>query len=729
MFLKIRSPPSKKTEETLDPKKAEKLKKEGYSCRVQKSGKFILTKKLAKWEIFEEKVRIFLEALNFKDVDSGQGSWLSRYQIDACGGYEKTFLVIECKSSENPKLKKLINEINTFSGKKAEIESAIKEKFGNKYAQVKYVLAIDDIEISDKDKISAKENDIYIWGSNYIKTGHELYSILGELAIHYVLKELEIGSLKIKDDDDASDYVVPSFRITYGETKLYSFFISAEKMLKLAYVLRLQPINEDAYQRFISVPRLKGSEDEEGITPFINRGGFFKNNVVCSFSEPVKFKNLRTGLLDKDEQVELGLLHIPKIYGSIWVIDGQHRIYGFARADPDAQKRNIGVVAYEDVQKKQQARDFMDINQKQKSIDPNTIWDLLCQTDPASLEGAITRLAKHLNKEGLFKGKIWIPGIQYSAKKSNFSFKLANVCNTIYDRKMLDKDQRDNLYMKVESATDSNPYPDEVINHSAEVLNQYFSLLCEISSEYPDWEKGFILHNNGFNVFSRLLLEFLKFNKGKWNKTEAKNLFNDPLKLYFSQKFEKIKDLRIGTSNEASRSNMALELMEYINQKNEDFGRAFIKDAKKREKSEFVKTEPYQVMKELETELRSFIKGQLESETNWWKSTIPEDVQIRVEERIKKKEHPLPWVKEGEYQDKLVFVDFPDYIKIINKNWNNKFLKVFNNFPIQMKLKELESVRNDIAHFRSLDSTHFSKLKLYSTEIKSFITAPRAEKS
>ena len=101
-----------------------------------KSGRFILEKKLEKWEYFQEKVRVFLDALSFQDIESGQSSWLGRYQIDVVGGYEGTFLVFECKSANKPKQKKLTQEINTFAGKKTEIERAIREKFGSKYNEV-----------------------------------------------------------------------------------------------------------------------------------------------------------------------------------------------------------------------------------------------------------------------------------------------------------------------------------------------------------------------------------------------------------------------------------------------------------------------------------------------------------------------------------------------------------------------------------------------------------------
>ena len=93
-----------------------------------------------------------LQSLECEDIDWGHSCWLGNYQIDVVGGYEGTFLVFECKSAEQPKFKNIRNEITIFAGKKTKIENAIREKFGSKYNQVKFILAIEDIDISKQMK-------------------------------------------------------------------------------------------------------------------------------------------------------------------------------------------------------------------------------------------------------------------------------------------------------------------------------------------------------------------------------------------------------------------------------------------------------------------------------------------------------------------------------------------------------------------------------------------------
>jgi len=728
---KVPNPPNRKRVETRDKKEASKLKRTGFVQKKLRSGRFILEKKLAKWEIFQEKIRILLELLGFQDIECGQISRLGRYQIDVMGGYEGTFIVFECKSSSKPKSKNIKKIINDFAGKKVEIQKAIREIFGSKYNEVKYVLALEDIDISEKDEKTAKENDIYIWGSNYIKTVEDLFSVIGPLTLHYIIKELGVSPKLIKDEEGGADYRVPAFRITVGNQQMYNFFLPAEKLLNLVYVFRLQPGNEDAYQRFISKRRIFGTRDETGITEFINNGGFFKNTIVCSFERQVKFEPKPTGILLQESNVEFGILNIPKLYGTVWVIDGQHRLYGFAGANPENKKINVGVIAYQDIEKKEQAKDFIDINQKQKSVDPNTLWDLLSQVDPFSLQGAITKIVKELNKEGFFRGKILIPGKALHHKRSTYPLKLANICNSLYDRKLLDYRLRDNLYKPTPEVTDSNHYPDSIIKYPVTVLDQYFSLLWDIAEEIVDWRKGFILHNNGFNIFLRVLAEILKYQKGNWDKQKARELIEEPLKHYFEEEFEKLKEIRVFTSSEAGRAKVALEIIYRINLKEETFARDFIEEAKKRERLAFEKSEPYQRLKELETSLRLFIQEKLESiSKNWWKERVPSDVQEKAKQNLQKSQSPWPWVTD-ENRLPIFYIDFPDYAKIMQRkdNWNDIFSKIFKDPSfIFSRLRELKDIRDDIAHTRPLSPQKSTTLELYTSQILEIIKPTKKKK-
>jgi hypothetical protein len=134
--------------------------------------------------------------------------------------------------------------------------------------------------------------------------------------------------------------------------------------------------------------------------------------------------------------------------------------------------------------------------------------------------------------------------------------------------------------------------------------------------------------------------------------------------------------------------------------------------------------EPYKILKELETKMRKCIHGKLESiSKNWWKERVPKDVKDRAESRKNKNEKQYPWHK-GKNLPLVFYIDFTDYVKIILRrdNWRDEFQKVFKDKEIiSAKLRELEPIRNAIAHFRKLTQTELSKLKLYSEDICSCI--------
>ncbi len=699
----------------------ESFKKVGFLIKKTDNGKIILEKKFKKWELFQERVRILLEILGFDDIESGYNSWLGRYQIDAVGGKNGTLLVVECKSADQPKKKSIANEIDIFKGKQIEINKAIAEKYGSKYNEVRYVLVVDDIDIDPKDIETARVNDVYLWCSRYIDVLERLYKVIGSLTFHYVLKELNCTPKYIKDEEGSADYKVPSFKVTIGDQEIFSFYIPVEKLLNLVYVFRLQSGNEDAYQRFINEKRIFGTTEEPGIAEYIDNGGFFKNNVVCSFEKQVTFEPKNTGLLLQDTNMAFGILSIPKIYGSVWIIDGQHRIYGYTQANTEKLKYCISVTAYQDIGKKQQARDFIDINQKQKSVDPNLLWDLLSQTDPNSIQGAITKIAKELNKTGYFKGKILIPRHQ-QRKASAYPLKLANICNTLYDRKIIDPLVKGtyNLYQKNGEVSETIPFPDSILVFPEKVINEYFTLIDSFAEEYHEWKKGFILHNNGFNIFTRVLVEVLQYFKGVWDKRKVEDLIKEPIIAFFLNNYSKIKEYRAMTSNEAGRANIALMIIETINKSNELFAIEYIKDIEKRKKMAYQKSEPYNILKDLEVNLRTFVETKLNGiSSNWWNERIPSDVKENAEDRHSKKENIYPWAIPEE-KSKMISVDFPDYYKIIARrdNWEEVFKEVFSSKELfYSKFIELQSIRNKIAHSDELTAEEAMKLRLHTHNI------------
>ena len=143
--------------------------------------------------------------------------------------------------------------------------------------------------------------------------------------------------------------------------------------------------------------------------------------------------------------------------------------------------------------------------------------------------------------------------------------------------------------------------------------------------------------------------------------------------------------------------------------------------------AKYSQSEPYLQLQELEESLRVFIESKLAKlSNNWWKERIPEDVQLRAEGRKKSSTTLYPWNEKDDLA--LVhYVDFTDYLKIISRkdNWKDVFAKYFKDITLlTSKLKELEPIRNNIAHFRPIRKTQATKLMLYTKEILSCISEP-----
>jgi len=131
----------------------------------------------------------------------------------------------------------------------------------------------------------------------------------------------------------------------------------------------------------------------------------------------------------------------------------------------------------------------------------------------------------------------------------------------------------------------------------------------------------------------------------------------------------------------------------------------------------------YSLLKELELKLRAIIQRELSKKSeNWWNELVPKSVRNVACKRKEREEKLWPWLDVRQDLPLIHYINFRDYAKIINKNWDICFKFIFADREIIIgKLKELEPIRNKIAHFRPLTEDEKKKLQLYSKEILSCI--------
>ena len=134
--------------------------------------------------------------------------------------------------------------------------------------------------------------------------------------------------------------------------------------------------------------------------------------------------------------------------------------------------------------------------------------------------------------------------------------------------------------------------------------------------------------------------------------------------------------------------------------------------------------DPYLVLKQFENNLRAFIEHHLgKVDKNWWTSRVPSDVSGNADQRMKDDNRTFPWYNKADAKP-INYINFADYAKIINRkdNWRTVFKHIFHdNEVISSKLKELDTLRNGIAHNRELTAGQKERLRILVEDVNAFI--------
>lgn len=347
------------------------LEEEGWvENKTYKNFKFIGVKKNKKiGELFEDKIWVMLYNMGFKHMNSDRNFHMSyepkneniTQQIDVFAADDESVLVIECKASSSIKEGVFKKDIEAFNAQINGLRIEINQHFPGR--KVKFIWATHNYNMSKPDLEKLKKWGIAFWDNSKVDYYCELVKHLGSAAKYQLLGNL-FANQTIKNMDNK----IPAIRGKMGNHIYYSFSIEPEKLLKIGYVLHRSDANNDmmpTYQRIIKKSRLKS------VRKFIDVDkGYFPNSIV------INIDSKRSLAFDRaDKQVDnaiaaLGILHLPKKYKSAYIIDGQHRLYGYS--DSQYSKTNsIPVVAFENLAKEEQVKLFMEINENQKAVSKN----------------------------------------------------------------------------------------------------------------------------------------------------------------------------------------------------------------------------------------------------------------------------------------------------------------------------------------------------------------------
>lgn len=467
-------------------------------------------------------------------------------QIDVIAINDETIFLIECKSSE--KLKKAPSFKDEFELLGLRIDGfkkALQQIFGRDI-KVKYIFATRNLRMgSDSEDIGRLEktksfyfnDNTYDYINSLLKTykGAAYYQFLGLLLKNEIINNNQIE--------------IPAVKGKMGKREYFMFSIEPTLLLKMGFVLHRTRANESefpTYQRLLVPSRLKG------ISKFLNDGGYFPNSIIINFNSKKNKIHFDSNSKDSDSSSCSGTLKIPNSFGIAYIIDGQHRLYGYANSGYK-ESNTIPVVAFNNLDSDEQLKIFFDINQNQKAVSPSLRLDLSIDVHWGSdradyrltaLRASITKQISNSIKSPLYNK------ITVAEDKAELQFK---PFVTALSKSDLLPTARGNKYD--EGSLIGSLYDINNQNHNDEMLKAQkkivdFLILCYefVEQEFADIynrDKYFILSNRGTYAFICLLGSLNKFEtvKANLNKLSSANERFEIIKKYLICLLEGIKNL------------------------------------------------------------------------------------------------------------------------------------------------------------------------------------------
>jgi len=322
-------------------------------------------------EQFEDRLWVLLSRMGFRYLSKDQNCRLqydtgngSAQQIDVLAVDDECAIIVECKCADGPapKAGTFKTEIESLGGKKAGLHREIRERFNKPNLKIAYVLATKNYIIGKPDIDRLKSFQIHHFSDVDLEYYSELVDHLGSAARY----QFQADIFQNQDIPEIENRVF-AVEGKMGGKDYYSFSMEPERLLKLGYVLhRSKSIKVlPTYQRLIKKNRLNS------IRKFVEAGGYFPNCIIVNIDtggKPLRFE--QSGSTFDNSHTRTGVLHLPPRYRSLYIIDGQHRVYGYS-GSRYAGNNSIPVVAFVDLEREEQLKLFMDINENQKSVSTN----------------------------------------------------------------------------------------------------------------------------------------------------------------------------------------------------------------------------------------------------------------------------------------------------------------------------------------------------------------------
>ncbi len=716
------------------PKKNEELLKDYYADGWELEREFktkVRLKKLKSHDVlFEDKVWSLFASLGFKvlnrnrklEIPYDKNNPNLTQQIDVLAKDDESLIIVECKSTkEKNKKGDFKKELEAYKSKIEGIRKSLKSIFPDQKLKFRFIFATENYAISDKDLIRLENINGIHFDEEQINYYSQMLRQIG-IASKYQL----LGNIFHGQEIPEMDNKIPAIKGKMGGHTYYSFSIEPEKLLKIGYVLHRNKANVNmmpTYQRIIKRARLKS------IHNFIDEEkGYFPNSIIISLDSgkqnELHFEPANTQ--SKSSISKIGILHLPKRYRSAFIIDGQHRLYGYSNS-MYKNSNSIPVVAFLNLEREEQVKLFMQINENQKAVsknlrttlDADLKWTSESYTD--QIQALCARIAIYLGevrKSALFD--------KISIGEDSKIVTQATIINALKKSNFIGKVSKTKIE---ELGTFYNGDLDSAYDNLTKLLTFVFNYIKDSLPDLWESENNIIVMNKGIYGIIRLQSDIVDF---LLEKKIIKNT-NNPSKVFEESKnyidpiivfFENIDEETELALRKAYGGNGDIKywrtLQQQVSEVQTDFKPDGLEEYNKKEAKEF-NTKAFEIIRDLETFFKQDFQEKLEDKFGkaWFKKGVPPQVAKKANEIAFEKNLKIENEEdEVEVWDCLTIIA---YRAIALKNWRDVFEKHYTK-PTEQKISggkeaktqwmvKLEKLRNENFHQYSVTEEEFSFLE------------------
>lgn len=731
-------------QKSVQNKSADEYKERGWS--VVKVGKVSTRIKLNKnnQELFRDRIWVLLFKMDIGYISGDSVSSDGEHEnIEIIAIDDELSLSVRCLSSltycKHPKFESCVTSLVSD---RAALSRSVAKLLPVEYKRnTVLVVFCENIKLSDSDRDLAKDSNVILFDEDDLIYYEKLVGHLGAAAKYQFFADMLPGKvvpgLSIK---------VPAVKTRMGRQTCYTFPISPEYLLKVSYVSHRskgKASDVHTYQRMLAKGRLSK------IREYISGRGVFPTNIVVNIDKKyISFQRIKqeTDRAETDASGVLGWMTLKPAYKSAWVIDGQHRLYAYSGHEY-ARTGHLSVLAFEGISPSEQAKLFVDINAKQKSVKPSLLQELFAELhwdaeSPAvRVQAIISKAVQTLDAD---KGSPFYSRIQTSdvTKDSSRCISLASVYRAI---------DKQGLFIYAEDhneVTEGGPFwggtNEKTLERTVFIIKSWFN---NIRDATPDWwdlgsaDGGGLSMNDSVAACLMILKSVIQHieNSGrKLNRlthTEAYKLIN-PFAISLGHYFASLsaderklyRDLR-GSQGQTARSRRGQQA---LSQEFGDFDPPGLQEYLRREK-EMTNLTAKAIIDRVEILLKKMIVQELKQEfgpdeSEWWSQGIPKQVRVDASARSESDDN-----KRGA---KEAYFDLMDYRKIAHSQWVLfqpvlGYGKKNDSKDKQTKwLVDVNEMRNSVAHASSgvsLSIEKVSQLKQYESWLSSKLSSIDSE--